>query len=107
MGCCHLKEIMIEGNIERVGEQAFLGCTKLKRISFPYGLREVGARAFAGCFRLEQIDLPASVDSIGPWAFLKCPDLHIICSDDMFDAARCYADRSGIPVIYRSHTAGS
>ena len=64
-------EVVLEGNILSIGDNAFLNCYGLTSITIPNGLLIIGNHAFDGCC-LVSITIPSTVTSIGELAFSSC-----------------------------------
>jgi len=64
-----LKEVVIPGSVEHMGDGAFSGCEKLVTVKMSQGLVSIGERAFNFCMRLLDIEVPYTVCSIGKDAF--------------------------------------
>ena len=62
--CSSLKHIIVEEEIEKIGEYAFLGCTSLESVSLPSSLREIGEGAFRECISLKSLVIPDGVEVI-------------------------------------------
>ena len=75
-----LAEIVVEGKITYIGENAFYGCTGLKAISLGEGLETVPYAAFEGS-GITGIAVPKSVRVIDENAFYNCGSLKavVIC----------------------------
>lgn len=64
-----IKEVIINGNVSNVGEEAFYGCRDLKKVTFEEGVGSISDYAFQSCDSLQEIVLPKSLMSIGYYAF--------------------------------------
>lgn len=58
-----------DGNLETIGEKAFIGFTKLKTVVLPNTLITIDSTAFKGCTGLTSITLPGSLTTIKACAF--------------------------------------
>ena len=84
-GCCWytiygdviygLTEVLIDGDIESIGESAFADCGDLARFDVPESVTFIGDNAFNGCIGLTYFDVPAATDYIGASAFEGCTGL--------------------------------
>ena len=61
------KEIEIPASIEEIGAQCFLNCSSLSKVTFSNegNLKRIGKEAFSGCLNLREIEIPSSVEEIG------------------------------------------
>ena len=73
----NINGIVIEKDVESIGEDAFSGCTGLTSVTFAENsqLESIGANAFDGCTNLTSITIPTSVTFIGDYAFYECTGL--------------------------------
>lgn len=73
-GCTALSEVVIGDSVERIGDNAFSGCGSLSSVTLGSGLRQIGDRVFSGCDNenLAEIVLPDGLDTIGVYAFENC-----------------------------------
>ena len=76
------KNIVIEGDIERIGDGAFSSCEKLETVEIRDGVRTIGEKAFAHCPNLTSVVIPDSVEEIKAWAFSHCPKLTSVVIPD-------------------------
>lgn len=74
-GCSNLENVIIESQIESIGEVMFNGCTNLKNVVLPNSLRTIEAAAFNHCISLTSFNIPNSVISIGDQAYRWCSGL--------------------------------
>lgn len=84
-GCCRytiygdvmygLTEVLIDGDIESIGESAFADCGALTSFDVPEGVVSIGDNAFKNCEALTYLDIPAATASIGASAFEGCTGL--------------------------------
>lgn len=61
--CCFdtkLKTVVIEENIENIGDRVFKGCTSLEEITLPRSLTKIGNKAFEYCARLKTVNYAGS-----------------------------------------------
>ena len=78
--CTMLKNVVVPGNYNSVGDSAFEGCTSLigfeyKKSSYDFANQSVGSYAFSECTSLKDVKLPTTLASIGSYAFYKCSSL--------------------------------
>ena len=71
-GNANLKRVVLNSNLEIIGDYAFYGCSVLEDIVFPNMINEVRSGAFAYCVLLKDIILPSTIDLIGDYAFRGC-----------------------------------
>ncbi|MCM1320860.1 MAG: leucine-rich repeat protein [Bacteroides sp.] len=76
--CTNLLEVVLNSEIQTLGENAFYKCTRLKSIEIPASVAAVGANAFENCTSLERIAIPAGVKTIGSNAFKGCTSLAVV-----------------------------
>lgn len=67
--CDGLEEIVINCEMESIGNYFFQGCTKLINITLPKSVQTIGDYAFYGCRSLTHITIPEAVTKIGERAF--------------------------------------
>lgn len=103
-----LNEIVISGNIKKLGALAFLSCLDLKKVVLCEGVEEIGSGAFYFCLNLETIELPRSVNKIAldenynP--FTKCPKLTVTLHKGSY--AEQYFTQNEIPFKYKEEADG-
>ena len=73
-----IKRIVVESEINRIGDKAFFGCAKASSISIADSVTQVGERAFESCDAVEKIVLPKSVVDIENYAFAGCSKVKTI-----------------------------
>ena len=61
--------ITFDGDVTKVGTQAFYNCKKLKSVTLPNSVTEIGSMAFNSCGALSNIYIPDKVTKIGENAF--------------------------------------
>ncbi|MDE5849036.1 MAG: leucine-rich repeat protein [Muribaculaceae bacterium] len=76
MRAFNLKEVVLPGNIDRIGDMAFRQ-TQLTDIDIPSGVMEIGDEAFEWT-PLTSVYLPESVTTVGSGAFNSCKNLAAI-----------------------------
>ena len=67
--------VLIEGDVTIIGDNAFKGFTAVKKVEVTSQLETVGKYAFSDCIAIEEINLPDSVTVIGDYAFSGCTAL--------------------------------
>ena len=71
-GCDQIVNVILQSNIQSIGDNAFDGCVALQSITMAEGLATIGNSAFTGCTQLGSVDIPDSVKEIGEQAFFGC-----------------------------------
>lgn len=78
---CKIEQIIMNGNINSIGEAAFRECKKLSSIIIPEGVQDIGKDAFQSS-SIKSINIPSTVTSIGSGAFGWCIELESISLGD-------------------------
>lgn len=73
--------ITFDGEVTKIGANAFKNCTALKEIVIDNSIIEIGASAFYGCSGLTSTTVGASVQKIGLLAFENCTGKLIVKSN--------------------------
>ena len=81
-GCKSLAIIKLPSTVTEVGESAFYECTNLREVILNDGLQKIWTYAFAGCSSLTVITLPSTVSEVGSRAFLNCTHLRKVIFDE-------------------------
>ena len=85
-----LENITLPGSLISIGDNAFTGCTSLPAITIPNGVTAIGVGAFASCESMTTLTIPASVTSIGDAAFEYCKGLtNIFIPDNVTEISTC------------------
>lgn len=93
-------EIVIEGKITYIGENAFYGCTGLKAISLGEGLETVPYAAFEGS-GISGIAIPRSVRVIDENAFYNCGALKAVVICESLEAISVKAfERTALKAVF-------
>lgn len=72
-GCSAIaSEVVINGNVKIVGNNAFYNCQKIPSIVLHEGIEKIGNSAFQVCYALKEVYIPNSVREIGMQAFRSC-----------------------------------
>ncbi len=69
-----LKTITFNGDLEEIGDGAFMGSSGLREIDLPASLKKIGTYAFANCQSFESIMIPDATELSG-YAFAECRKL--------------------------------
>ena len=64
-------EIVLPGNITKIGNSAFSNCSNLQKIDIPNSVTTIGENAFSHCGALKSIILPNGLESI-EWCTFYC-----------------------------------
>lgn len=95
--CRELEDVLVEGDIEYVGGNAFYGCSSLKTIEVQCtkvvsnafenctsltsatftGVTEFGKEVFKGCSSLRKVSIPENVGYLNCSSFINCESLEI------------------------------
>lgn len=77
--CCEqLASIVIPESVKQLDEDAFYGCINIKSIIIPNSVTSIGESVFKGCENLISVTIGNSVTSIGERAFQRCKKLQSI-----------------------------
>jgi hypothetical protein len=92
--CIALEEIAIPNNVRVIKEAAFSACLGLKRVILGDGLEEIGVQAFSSCESMEEIVIPPAVRDIHDSAFDSCRNLtRVKYCDEIEEFVSCVAMR--------------
>ena len=80
LGCAksEIKNVVIEGNVTSIGDNAFSWCVSIASVTFPDTVKKIGSNAFFYCTGIKELTLPEGLESIGGDAFNKCTGLTAI-----------------------------
>ena len=67
--------IVFDGNVTKIGSDAFRNCTSLTSITIPSSVISIDFEAFEGCTSLTSVTIPSSVTSIESYVFSRCKSL--------------------------------
>lgn len=70
--CQHLKEVVLNEDLEVISDSAFYLCESLEDIKMNKSLRMIGRAAFGICRKLKNIELPEGLQKIKDEAFMGC-----------------------------------
>lgn len=70
--------ICFDGDVKRIGPNAFQGCASLTSIVLPDSVKSIGYRAFDNCVNLMSVVIPKYVSTIESFAFRFCSKLKCI-----------------------------
>ncbi len=70
-GCSALEKIKLPKNLEIIEKYAYANCSSLKNINLPNTLKVIDDAAFNKCTCLNNIQLPSSLEKIGRLSFLE------------------------------------
>lgn len=77
-------EVIFDGDITTVGDEAFASCNNLETVDFGDALVEIGAKAFYSCNALEEVYLPDTFRKFGAECFRDCENLEkVFCEGPM------------------------
>ncbi len=86
-----IESVVVNGDITKIGDNAFRGCTNLSSITMPNDLTSIGHEAFSECTSLLNISIPSTVSNIGIGAFNHCSSLSSISIPDAVSIINNYA----------------
>lgn len=74
--CISLDNVVIDGNVDSIGDYAYSGCSSLKNISIGEGVSKIGKYAFQKCDSLQTITIPSTVETVEKYLFSGCTELN-------------------------------
>jgi len=77
----HIEHVKLQGEITKIGKEAFYKFDRLETVDFGNCLVEIGVRAFSGCTDLEYIHLPDTFRLFGAESFRDCTSLKYVYCD--------------------------
>jgi hypothetical protein len=77
-----LTSIQIPNSVTSIGYRAFIGCKNLASFSLPDSLVSIETDAFAGCERFTYVTIPKKVTNIGWYVYNRCKNLTTISVED-------------------------
>ena len=83
--------IKFEGDVMKIGDQAFYDCSSLTSVTIPDSVTTIGEYAFSYCSSLTSVTIPDSVTTIGSVAFRYCYDLTSVTIPDSVTTIGHYA----------------
>ena len=103
LDCTALEEIVIGGNVRKVGAVAFYGCRELKTVRVCEGIEEIDSAAFYNCSALETVELPRSLIKIADsdksdYPFWGCRNITVTLHKGSY--AESYCERKRINYKY-------
>ena len=75
MNCDKIEAIDIPSSVEKIGNEAFCNCSSLLRVKMSNGTTNIGNRVFYACTKLNEVNIPTSLLKIGDEAFAGCSAL--------------------------------
>lgn len=73
--CDNLRDITIPGNVREIGRSAFINTSNLKTVIMKPGVEFIGEGAFSNCINLTELEIGAGIDCIDAYAFEECEKL--------------------------------
>ncbi len=77
-----ISSVVMQNNMEQIGEYAFFGCLYLTQITLPDTLTTIGKGAFEECTALETVKLSKHVTTVDAFAFRNCTALKTLELND-------------------------
>ena len=95
--CSSIKNVVIPGSIDRIGNNAFGDCDSLESANISAGVEDIGDGAFSGCTSLKNIVIPDTLTSVGDVSgFVGAENIHISNIDKWFELGIDYS-YGGVP----------
>lgn len=76
--CSKLKTVVLNDDVEEIGQAAFSNCSSLTSLSLPLNLKVIDEYAFLECKSLTKIELSENIKTIGDCAFIGCKKISAI-----------------------------
>ena len=76
--CEHLKEVILNDGLKKIGQSSFSYCSELEHINFPSTLVEIDGSSFHSCNSLKGVVLNEGLRKIGDSSFWRCNSLEHI-----------------------------
>jgi hypothetical protein len=73
--CTSLQYIHIPSTVQSIGQCCFFRCKSLVNVNLPAGLTIIDKVVFCGCYALQTINIPSTIEEIRDEAFLNCDSL--------------------------------
>jgi uncharacterized repeat protein (TIGR02543 family) len=82
MGCSNLATFSIDAPIDTIRYEAFYGCSSLPTIAMPKEMKRIEAATFRNCTALEAFTIPAATECVGRSIFWGCSGLKKLTIED-------------------------
>ena len=98
----HIEHVVLDGEITKIGKEAFYKFDRLETVEFGESLVEIGVRAFYGCDDIKYIHLPATFRRFEAECFRNCTSLQYVYCDGPMPSFRdsCLYTGNFIMVFY-------
>lgn len=77
-GCTNLETLVLNNNIESIGDYAFSDCRNLISITLPTNLSSLGMGALSNCSKISSVNLPVNLTELKDGTFKNCTSLSLI-----------------------------
>ncbi len=99
--CTSLRELVINGGIEKIGDFAFAICPSLERVELAECVAEIGMESFEACGSLETVELHAPYTDIFVSAFADCECLtRVHAGGDVRLWSEAFRDCTSLTEVY-------